>query len=448
MPDGLPSILRRATHLAIGAPVAAALRARAPRMGARALIALTGAMMIATTCTDPPGPRGSRPPGDGAASLEIIGPAELLLHATMLYSVVARDSAGNVVSTPASLVWGSSDTQVLDVQPSNVVRAAGRGSARLTVRSGSLQASVLITVKAAIKILPQFGRTVLPGEAEWVLGVGDTLPLRAFYADVNGIPVGDTAHAVWSSSDPATVGVSATGTVTALGQVDVVRLTATTTDGTDSTIISVPFTAADPPATVRFANAASNIGPVTFHSSKDSAVTLAYGQYADVSVTPGLLYVETLGLPALPYPADFDGHIQLVTVHPKVFTSFYAVGGTLGSGPQAAGGVVASSTDPATVPPDSARVRFVEGWLSAGVIFLRPTGAPASGLPELCYFDPFGVSDYFSVPPGDFDVIAETKYGATTAQRMGATAPAGAKRTIVIAGTDQSGWELVSFPDP
>ena len=63
----------------------------------------------------------------------------------------------------------------------------------------------------------------------------------------------------------------------------------------------------------------------------------------------------------------------------------------------------------ASIPTDSGLVRLVQSS-PAMVVYLRERGAPSSGLPELCYFDPGVVSDYFVRPAGDFDVIGQAKY--------------------------------------
>jgi hypothetical protein len=104
------------------------------------------------------------------------------------------------------------------------------------------------------------------------------------------------------------------------------------------------------------------------------------------------------------------------------------------------------------IPAGTSLVRLIQGWDEIGIFYLRPPGADAEGLPELCYFDPGDPSDYFAREPGDFDIIVEEKenvgeYNGREFARAAATAPDGGAVTYVITGAAPGSLGLMAFTD-
>ena len=82
------------------------------------------------------------------------------------------------------------------------------------------------------------------------------------------------------------------------------------------------------------------------------------------------------------------------------------------------------------------------------VVYLRAERAPISGLPELCYFDPGVVSDYFVRPEGDFDIIGRAKYNEQ--QEIGRTRGSvrgGHAVTMVLTGGADQPLSVLRFVD-
>ncbi len=130
----------------------------------------------------------------------------------------------------------------------------------------------------------------------------------------------------------------------------------------------------------------------------------------------------------------------LRVVRPGDHLSLYAVGS-----PQA-GYLQAVWPTTASVPSDSGLVRLIQS--SSVLVVPSDRGEPANGLPELCYFDPSNVSQYFARAAGDFDVIGQDKYGQNQeVGRVVASAPGGHAVTMVLTGGGQQPLGALTFLD-
>ena len=209
---------------------------------------------------------------------------------------------------------------------------------------------------------------------------------------------------------------------------------ATEDEGSATTTVAVDATEAGLPATVRFAHAAPELGPVTFRPSRGEPVTLSAGQSVDVAVGSGFFYVT---LDVLPGQAPFQPWTTMI--RPDAKLSLYAVGGT--------DLYLSAMWGPNEVVADSAMVRLVQGS-SYLVVYLRPSGASIEGTPEQCYFDPSFYTEYYVRPPEPFDLLLQAKYQAADSVRLAADAPAGRPMTLVLTGHSAETAGYMTFPDP
>ena len=132
-------------------------------------------------------------------------------------------------------------------------------------------------------------------------------------------------------------------------------------------------------------------------------MTLAFGESVDLPILSGTVAVQADGL-----PTSWEGHdywsTSVALVREGDQLALYAVGDT-------AHGLLTptwSTSEP--IASDTGLVRFVQGWNSGGIVYIRLPGEPRSGLPELCYFDAGNVSDYFARAAGAFDAIVQKKF--------------------------------------
>ncbi|HYF38457.1 MAG TPA: hypothetical protein VD930_02130, partial [Gemmatimonadales bacterium] len=195
------------------------------------------------------------------------------------------------------------------------------------------------------------------------------------------------------------------------------------------------------PAAVRIVHGIPGIGPVRFLPSQGEPLSLSFGESAELPVVSGTLRVASEGLPpGDPMFGDPDGEFVGV-VRPGDNLSLYAVGN-----PQVA--FLQPAWPTATeIPPGSGLVRLVQSS-PAMVVYLRENGAPISGLPELCYFDPGVVSDYFVRPAGGFDIIGQEKYeGQQEIGRASARLSSGRAVTMVLTGGGSQPLSVLTFTD-
>jgi hypothetical protein len=319
-----------------------------------------------------------------------------------------------------------------------VIKGLRRGSATLTISSGEVDTTVSLRVNARVQLAPADAPL---WRGDLIMAVGDTMQFAATYADVDGNPLGETPPVTWSTDAGDIASVSMTGLVVTYRSEET-SLNASTPDGDATMQLRVTDVVAGQPATVRFVHALRGVGPLTFHSNKGDAVTLEFGQWAELPVTSGTLIVNVDGLP--PGAPAFAGYEHFVNlIHGGDRFSLFALGGTT----QAFLTGVWPEPRP-TVGSDSGLVRIVQGWEGYGVMYLTASGGPASGLPVECYFDPTNVSPYYALPAGSFDVLLRQKYGSKSTARLHASALAGQAFTGVITGNDPDTMEILEFPDP
>ena len=378
----------------------------------------------------------SGPSAPVVATVELSGVATLLVNEWTLLTVVARDSRGQVISHPPHPAFSSTDATVLAVTGSGAVHGLRRGSAAISVQVGGVRAATQINVRARLRFSPGAYDRYPDGDTLWTLGIGDTVQLAARYVDVDGVPIAELPVVAWSSDAPAVADVAPDGNLVAAAP-GTAHVRAFTEDDATSVVISVQDFGSQL-ATIRFAHALKGVGPVTFLPNKGDSVTLTYGQSVERTIAPGLFVLQTWGLP-IGDPWAKREYYDLIHGGDRV--TVYAVGG------QSQGYITAAFSSTQGVPSDSGRVRLVQGWSPFEVVYLRATGAPPTGLPELCYFDPTEVSGYYSLAPGGFDVILQEKYGGTAAVRLAANVAAGRAVTLVLAGSTAAEMEILTFID-
>lgn len=407
------------------------------RLAARSALALAAVLVLATCSspTEPPTPPGGEPPPPGGGPLPPMTELELtlsdsiLVHGYVWLRATGRAADGAVVAPPQAILYSTSDATIATVSSEGVVFGENRGTVTITASSGVVHASLTFTVRARVVVTHARGLA----SPDYLIAVGDTLPLAATFVDINGDPIeGDAAGAaIWSSSNPAAVSVDEDGRAIAHLPHDFAVVTATTAEeGSAATTVLVDGTQAGLPATVRFAHAAPELGQLTFRPSRGEPVTLSAGQSVDVAAGSGFFYVT---LDELPGQAPWTTMIP-----PDARLSLYAVGGS--------DLYLSAMWGPNEVVADSGMVRLVQGS-SYLVVYLRPSGAPIEGTPEQCYFDPSLYTEHYVRPPGPFDVLLQAKYQASDSVRLAADAPAGRPMTLVLTGYSAETAGYMTFPD-
>lgn len=401
-------------------------------------------LWLGGSCSSPTRPEADTsafPGGGHPVSLQLTGPASIVVREQVLLDVTAEDMYGNRLVTSGRVSFSSSDPTVGSVSPSGVVLALGRGSATISARIDTLVATVAIRAVARVRIVP-----VPPAEwpGAWPLAIGDTLQFSAEFVDINGGHLIDRPDStVWSSSLPDQARVEDGGRVIALApSAGAALISVWTPDGSGYTYVDVLDIDGSQPATIRFAHAAKGIGPITFVPNKGDPVTLSYGEFVDRQIRPGLVDVHVNGLVAGQYQVLGGSSMYPGLIRSNDRLALYAAGGP------ADAWVAHVWYNPMDIPADSGAVRLVQGWTEFPVVSLRPTGAPPSGIRELCYFDPGEVSGFFTLPAGAFDLLLETKYGSYQFVRLPGTAVAGHEVTLVLTGFSAADVGVLTFPDP
>ena len=121
-----------------------------------------------------------------SASSIVIEPGEATLMsigATVQLSATVLDANGQPVGD-ALLSWESSDESVAMVSGQGLVTAVGNGSARITARTGEVEASV------DIRVMQAADRIVIAPEEATLMSIGATVQLSATVLDANGSPSG------------------------------------------------------------------------------------------------------------------------------------------------------------------------------------------------------------------------------------------------------------------
>jgi hypothetical protein len=364
--------------------------------------------------------------------LELTLSDSLLVHGYVWLRVNGRTAGGQVVTPPYAILYSTSDEAIATISSEGVVFGENRGIVTITASSGSVQASVTVTVRGRVGVTLAQG----PALADYLIAVGDTLPLAATFVDIDGFPIeGEVAtDAAWSSSNPAAISVDEGGRVIAHQPLESAVVTVSTADeGSAAVNVSVAEVQAGLPATVRFAHAAPELGSLTFRPSRGGPVTLSAGQSVDVEVGSGFFYVTIDGLPdQAPVPP------WTTMISPGAKLSLFGVGRT--------SLYLAPMWGPSEVVADAGMVRLVQGS-SYLVVYVRPSGAHIDGAPEQCYFDPGLWTEHYIRPPGPFDLFLQAKYLAADSVRLAANAPAGQPVTLVLTGFSAETASYLTFPD-
>jgi hypothetical protein len=408
--------------------------------GRKAAATLIAAICAILACQNSPTDSGGPPDGTQVDSLQIDAPSTLLVHETALLSAQVWKSHQNELDSP--ITWNSSDPLIASVSPAGanyaILSAFRRGTVTITASTGDVVAEVTLRVTAELRIQPDYVLDVPNG---WPMAVGDQLQLEAVYADANGKAIAEIPSVTWSSTGEAGVTVSPAGLVTATRANHTATVTATGPEGTASVRIRVLDVLAGQPATVRIVHGVPALGPIRFLVSQGAPLSLSFGQSVELPIVSGTLRVATEGLPPGD-PAFGDPSGKFVgIIRPGDHLSLYAVGNSQGAFLQPAWPTTAS------IPPESGLVRLVQSS-TAMVVYLRANGAPISGLPELCYFAPGVMSDYFVRPAGDFDIIGQDKYDGQ--QEIGRTSGSvldGHAVTMVLTGGGQQPLSVLTFTD-
>lgn len=406
----------------------------------RAAAPLIAAILVILACQSAPTDSGEPPDGTQFTSLQIVGPPTLLVHDVALLSAKVLNDSGQQVFQ-ASVGWKSSDPSIVSVAASGatsgIVTAVRRGTVTITATSGNVGDTVTLKVGAQLRIQPAY-LTDLPDG--WPMAIGDVLQLTTVYVDVNGNPIPDVPSVTWSSTNTAAVSVGPTGLVAAHQGNMRATVTVTSPDDTASVPIHVLDVLAGQPASVRLVHGIPGLGPVRFLLTQGSAVSLSYGESVELPIVSGTLRVTPEGLPPVDPMIGGTGEF-LGIVRPGDHLSLYAVGS-----PQA-GYLQAVWPTTASVPADSGLVRLIQSS-SVLVVSLRSDGEPTNGLPELCYFDPSNVTQYFARAAGNFDIIGQEKYGQQQeVGRVVANAPGGHAVTMVLTGGGQQPLGVLTFLD-
>lgn len=391
------------------------------------------------------GPTDSGQKGDdtphSSITLQVSAPATVLVHEHALLTVRALDERGVVVDLPQPVAWNSSDQNTVTVTSSGIVTGRARGNAVITVRAGSATAAISLNVRARVRIALGLSPDPWWFDGAVVLAVGDSLQFSARYVDFNGVPIDESPSATWTSSNPGSVDVSASGIAVAFARADnasIASITASTADGLASMPVWVSDAIAGQPATIRFVHAVRDADPITFSPSKGSEVTLSFGESLERPIPSGMFYVEASGFPPSPGRPDQTRKVYVIAAGARL--TLYAVRG------YSQNFLTPVWTSPASVSPDSGLVRFVQSS-EFSVVYLRPPGAPVSGLPELCYFDPGDPTNYFRRTAGQFDILLRYKGVGSELARFPAMVPAGGAVTYVIIGDTPQTAAVLAFPD-
>ena len=147
-----------------------------------------------------------------SASSITIEPASATLMsigATVQLTATVSDENGQPVEH-AEVAWLSSDETVVTVNAQGLVTAVGNGMTEVTARSGSVEASVPVSVMQSASSI-----TIEPTSAT-LMSIGATIQLSATVLDENGQSVED-AVVTWRISDEGVATVNDQGLVTAVG---------------------------------------------------------------------------------------------------------------------------------------------------------------------------------------------------------------------------------------
>ena len=405
------------------------------------VLALLSALSL-TTCSSQdlssPTPPGSftpppRTPVPEPASIEMTGPASVVVNAMVPVTVVIKDKDGRAL-THVSASLSSTNSGILDVSD-GVIHGRSRGTARIDATLGSLQASIEVRVVARLKVeLDLVDSWFNPME----VAPGDSVLLKAYLMDVNSRYLEERATVTWTSSDSSAVSVSANGLMVPIRYGSTAVITAVHEDATAAKTIWVSIPADAEPATVRVAHGAPGLGPLTFVPTKGQSATVSAGQSSTMKIKPGLFLVEARGFPTGGGSRSVEG----VTVRPGEKVTAYVVG----DGSSARFKWLWTDRNP--IASDSVRLTVVQGLSGYPVLYIRPQGSEPDGRPDHCYLDPTDIAGG-TYGAGALDLLLLNKFGSTVAARLAVTGLTGGKGyTLLLAGSPLTSMSHFQFADP
>ncbi len=203
------------------------------RTSPRALVALAAAL---AACSSSGGTDGGGTGTPTVATVAVSGlSAPLLPGQTAQLTAVARDASGTVI-TGKSFTWVSSTPSVVTVAAGGQVTAVAMGTSTIAATTDGVTGTLVVTVNPTPTI-PVASVTITL--AQTALTTGDTVQATVVTKDAQGNVL--TGRGVtWSSSQPGTATVSASGVVTAVaaGSSDITA----TSEGVTSAPIAVTVT--------------------------------------------------------------------------------------------------------------------------------------------------------------------------------------------------------------
>ncbi|MXY98360.1 MAG: hypothetical protein F4Z29_11590 [Gemmatimonadetes bacterium] len=195
--------------------------------------------------TPPPTPSPPPPPPAPVPTRIEITPSFARLNAigqTVQLAARVLDQNGSAVAG-ASVTWKSGAPDVATITDQGLVTAVDNGSAVITAQSGSLSATLNVTVSQTP------GRIVIEPSMAELKTIGETVQLTATVQDRNQHPVAG-AEVAWRSGDAEVASVSDQGLVTAVAN-GTARITARTGSVSASIDVTVMAPSPDRPALAR-----------------------------------------------------------------------------------------------------------------------------------------------------------------------------------------------------
>ncbi len=364
-------------------------------------------------------------------SLTVEIPPALIVNENALLAVSVRNIAGEVIAEPKGMLFFSSDSTIVAVSSEGVLKGLRRGRSTIRILIDGIEKSGEVAVTARVRVLPN----AVPRWGGFLYAsVGDSIQFQAILTDINGQRIDEPSNAVWSSSDSAAVSVGADGLAVAHGETRGTTITGSTSEGSATALMDV-ISSGQATATIRIAHASPDVGPVTFHSNKTSSLTVSFGNSVERRTSSGTLLSQ---LDALSPDGTVDNS---ELIRDGDYLTIFIVGraGSVGT-------ARAWSRAGSGVPPEG-RFRLVHGGNPTSLLWMTPRGGEVAGLPELCYFDPGAVTDYYS-RAGPLDFVLKMKGGGPESARLNYVPPPGRSVTLVITGYWGPDLRLLEFIDP
>ena len=259
-------------------------------------------------------------------SIILSGGTSVVAGSTLQLAAAPKDQNGAAIA--ATITWSSSATNIATVNTSGVVTGVAPGSAVITASSGSVNATVTITVAA-----PVLTTIALSGGGSVI--AGQTLQLTASPKDQAGNAIAATM--TWSSNATGIATVSNTGLVTGVAVGTAVVTAASGSVNATTTITVTPV----PPVltTIAISGGTTVVAASTLQltaSPKDQngnaiAATIAWSSNATGIATvssAGLVTGVAAGTAVITATSGNVSATVTITVTPQVLTSITVSGGT------------------------------------------------------------------------------------------------------------------------